>query len=71
MTGPKRLWSARVSGSKVVRLDSDVFGVLQKIAIASGMQTATPAQVLRKVFSELGLMENSDGEREILQDGGS
>ena len=56
MSRAKKLWTTRVVGSKVVRIDPDVFRVLQRIAIESGLESATPAQVLRKVFEENDLM---------------
>ncbi len=60
----KKLWSQRVVGSKVVRIDPDVFRSLQSFAVERGMERSTPAQVLRKVFVENNLLENPDGERD-------
>lgn len=58
MKPPKKLWSTPSWGSKVVRIDADVFKAMQKIAIERGMQSSTPGQVLRKMFEESGLMRD-------------
>jgi hypothetical protein len=64
----KKLWSMTVVGSKVIRIDPEVFRVLQRIAIEERMESSTPAQVLRKVFEENDLMGDSHGKAEIRRD---
>jgi len=62
----KKLWSMTVVGSKVIRIDPEVFRVMQRIAIESDLQNSTPAQVLRKIFIDNDLFESDRARKENL-----
>lgn len=66
MKEAKKLWSMTVVGSKVIRIDPEVFRVMQRIAIESDLQNSTPAQVLRKIFIDNDLFESDRARKENL-----